>query len=80
LVRLASLQAAETLADMELVPGRLHALTGDRQGQFALSLWGSQRLVLVPDEDPLPLLADGGLDRERVTKLNVLEVVDDHGD
>ena len=79
LVRLASLRAAETLADMEMVPGRLHALTGDRKDQFALYLWGSVRLVFAADDDPLPVLEDGGLDRKRVTKIKVVEVVDYHG-
>jgi plasmid maintenance system killer protein len=78
--RLASLLAAPTLDDMEGVPGRCHQLTGDRRGQFAISLGGSYRLIFVPDHDPIPTLADGGIDRSLVTKISITEVVDYHGD
>jgi len=44
-----------------------------------MSLWGSYRLVFVPD-DPIPTLADGGIDRSLVTKISITEVVDYHGD
>lgn len=71
--------AAPTLEQMEGVPGKCHQLTGDRAGQFALSLWGSCRLVFVPDHDPVPRLADGGIDRSRVTRIAIKEVVDYHG-
>jgi plasmid maintenance system killer protein len=77
--RLATLLAAPTLADMEGVPGKCHHLHGDRKGEFAVYLWGSVRLVFVPADDPLPRLADGGIDRTRVTKIQIREVVDYHG-
>lgn len=80
LVRVALLQSAETLADLEHAPGRLHALTEDRRGQFALSLWGVYRLVFEPANEPVPTLPDGGVDRGRVTAVRVLEVVNYHGD
>src|SRR4051812_39357530 len=47
--RLASLDAAPTLIDMEGVPGRCHQLHEDRRDQFAVALWGSYRLVFVAD-------------------------------
>lgn len=77
--RLAALAAAPTLGDLEGTPGNLHPLRGDRGGQFALNLAGGSRLVFEVDEDPLPVLADGGLDRAHVTKVRILEVVDYHG-
>lgn len=77
--RLASLFAAPTLADMQNVPGGCHALSGDRKGQFAVSLTGPRRVVFEPDHDPLPLLEAGGLDLHRVTAIQILEVVDYHG-
>jgi len=64
---------------MDGVPGRCHALTGDRAGQYSLSLWGANRLILEPDHDPVPLLASGGIDRARVTRIRIVEVVDYHG-
>jgi len=78
--RLASLVAAPTLKDMDGVPGRCHPLGADRNGQFALSLWGSYRLIFVPDHDPIPTLLDGGIDLVRITQISITEVVDYHGD
>ena len=78
--RLESLEAAETLADMEGVPGHCHALRGDRAGQFAVALWGSYRLIFVVADKPVPRLEDGGIARARVTQIKLVEVVDYHGD
>jgi plasmid maintenance system killer protein len=77
--RLAALLVAPTLKDMDGVPGNCHALRADRNGQFALHLWGSFRLVFIPSHDPLPVLADGGIDKARVTSIRITEVVDYHG-
>jgi toxin HigB-1 len=77
--RLASLLDAPSLADMEGVPGKCHQLHGDRSGEFALSLWGAYRLIFRPADDPVPALADGGVNRVLVTKIEIEEVVDYHG-
>lgn len=77
--RIASLEAAETLKDMEGVPGRCHALRADRRGEYALYLWGSFRLIFVPNHDPVPALPDGGIDLAAVTRIRLKEVVDYHG-
>lgn len=61
--RLAELEAAESLDDMRLLPSaRCHELTGDRKGQFAVDLVHPRRLIFMPEEDPAPRLAGGGLD------------------
>lgn len=78
--RLGSLLGAPTLLDIEGVPGNCHQLHGDRAGQFAMSLWGSYRLIFEPDHNPIPRLPDGGFDRSLVTKILIREVVDYHGD
>lgn len=77
--RLISLEVAPTLQDMDGVPGRCHRLTADRRDQFAVALWGSYRLLFVPDHDPVPTHPDGGIDRSRVTRILITEVVDYHG-
>ncbi len=59
-------------------PTRLHQLTGNREGQFAVDLGQPYRLVFAPNHEPLPTKDDGGLDRGRVTAIIVLEVVDYH--
>jgi len=78
--RLASLAAAPTLADMDGVPGRCHQLHADRDGMFAVTLWGGYRLVFEPDHDPVPRIFDGGIDRTKVTGILIKEVVNYHGD
>lgn len=78
--RLAALEAAPSLLDMEATPGRCHRLKADRRDQFAVCLWGSYRLIFVPDHEPMPLLAHGAIDRGRVTRILILEVVDYHDD
>jgi proteic killer suppression protein len=78
--RLASLAAARTLEDMDGLPGRCHQLHGDRPGTFAMTLWGGYRLVFEPDHDPVPRVTDGGIDRSKVTRILIKEVVNYHGD
>jgi proteic killer suppression protein len=77
--RLVALLGAPTLSDMEGAPGKCHQLHADRSGEFAVSLWGSYRLIFKPVNDPLPTLRDGGIDRTQVTKIEIKEVVDYHG-
>jgi proteic killer suppression protein len=76
---LVALLGAPTLADMAGTPGNCHQLHADRSGEFAVGLWGSYRLIFVPDQDPVPTLDDGGIDRTKVTHIEIKEVVDYHG-
>lgn len=77
--RLAVLKNAGTLALVPtLSPDRLHLLTGNRHGQYAVDLVHPYRLVFKPNHDPVPLKEDGGIDKERVTKITIREVVDYH--
>lgn len=55
--RLSDLEAAQRVTD--LVAGRPHPLTGDREGQFALDLADGKRLVFCPDHSPYPTTQDG---------------------
>ena len=66
--RLSSLIAAPTLGAMDGVPGKCHALSADRAGQFAVNLGGAMRLVFAPDHDPVPRLEDGGINTSLVTR------------
>ncbi len=79
--RLAELKAAATLADMgRFPPARLHALKGNRKGQFAIDVKHPFRLLFEPAQDPVPLKDDGGVDLARITRIRVLSVEDYHGD
>lgn len=77
--RLASLLAAPTLADMSGVPGNCHVLTSDRAGEVAIDLRGPYRLIFEPEHDPIPVLADGGIDFSAVTRIRIKEVDNYHG-
>lgn len=79
--RLLELNAVTTLDQItHLPPPRLHELDGERTGQFAVDLKHPFRLVFVPDHNPVPKKADGGIDRTLVTAIKIIEVgVDYHG-
>ena len=59
-------------------PERLHQLTSNRRGQFAVDLVHPLRLVFEPNHDPVPEAREGGIDREMVTAITIIEVVDYH--
>lgn len=50
-MRIATLEAAETLADVINMPGKFHQLSGDRAGMWACSLDGGLRLIFKPEGD-----------------------------
>lgn len=77
--RMMELKAAENLAEIKhLPPQRCHELTGNRAGQFSVDLEHPYRLIFIPDNNPLPRLKDGGINRAGVTKIEILEIVDTH--
>lgn len=76
--RLDDLAAAPNLEALRNAPGRCHELTGNRAGQFAMTVSGGWRLVFVPDHDPVPMRSAGGIDWSSVTRVLILEVVDYH--
>ncbi|MCD4824547.1 MAG: killer suppression protein [Phycisphaerae bacterium] len=77
--RLMELQAAENLAEVShLPPARLHQLSGNRAGQFSVDLDQPYRLLLVPANDPIPTLQDGGIDKSLVTEIDITEICDPH--
>jgi len=36
------------------------------------------RLLFIPANDPVPVTGDGGLDRARVTEIEIVEIADTH--
>lgn len=77
--RLDNLKAAPTLAALAAIPqAGCHELKGDRQGQLAVRAAGGWRIVIEPAHEPVPVKADGGLDRTKVTAVRIIEVVDYH--
>jgi proteic killer suppression protein len=77
--RLTEMEGAASLADLRHLPqADCHKLTGDRKGQLAVSLAHPHRLLFVPNHDPVPRKADGGLDWQSVTRVEILGVCDYH--
>jgi len=74
--RVDDLDAAATLEDFRFLPGRCHELTGDLEGLLSLDLDGPYRLYFRPAHDPPPAKPDGGLDWARITKVQLIEIVD----
>jgi proteic killer suppression protein len=77
--RLMELRAADTLFDIShLPPPRCHELSGDKAGIFSVDLEHPYRLLFVPANNPIPLCEDGGIDRKRVTAIEIITIMDPH--
>ena len=77
--RLSDLSSADNLAVMKTIPAaRCHELTGDRKGELVVDISGNYRMIFVPLHDLIPKKADGGLDWEGVTKIQINEIEDYH--
>ncbi len=76
--RLMEIKAADTLEDIShLPPARCHELTG-RNGVYSVDLQHPYRLLFIPSSEPVPLRADGGVDRSGVTEIEVIAIEDTH--
>lgn len=74
--RLVAMNEADCLEDLRHAPGRLHELTGDRAGDFAVDLDHWCRLTLRPTRQPPPTKPDGEIDWSAVDAVTVTQVVD----
>ncbi len=78
--RIAQLAAAANLGVIStLPPPRLHPLSGQREGQFAVDVKQPFRLIFEPVGEDIPKLADGGIDKAGITAIRILDVKDYHG-
>ena len=77
--RMSVLRTVRCLADLRTLP-QLHAheLKGDRAGQISITVRQPYRLILLPANEPVPRLADDGLDWAAVTEATLIEIVDYH--
>lgn len=79
-LRLNELMAASSLADISAAPpARLHQLEGGDDPEFAVMLHDGNRLVFRVGDSPVPLLPDGGVDRNLVRSVVITFVGDYHG-
>ncbi len=78
-MRLKNLSDADNLSVMRSLPAAgCHELSGNRQGQLAVSVSVNFRLIFEPANEPVPVREDGGLDWNEITKIRIIEVVDYH--
>ena len=77
--RLMEIRAAHSLSDLYKIKTlHCHQLIGDREGQFAINLDESVRIVFILADDPIPRLMDGGMDRENVKEIEIISIGDYH--
>lgn len=80
-MRLFELYSVDNLSQVPTTPPpRCHMLTGNREGQFAVDIQHPFRIVFVPAVEPIPRKADGGIDLERVTAVEIIWIGDYHGE
>lgn len=78
-MRMTVLRAAPTLAHVPVgKPDRLHELSGERKGCFAVDLKHPYRLIFEPAYVPVPGREDGGIQKEQVVSIRILSVEDYH--
>ena len=79
LQRMMELKAADTLNDISnLPPTRCHELSGNRKRQFSVDINRNYRLLFIPANNPTPEKNDGGLDKNRITEIEIIEIEDTH--
>jgi toxin HigB-1 len=76
--RVKQLEAAPTLGSLGGTPAACRPLSGTKDALLAVRLNDRDHLVFVPDQDPIPLLRDGGLDHSRVTQIEIWSVENVH--
>lgn len=79
LQRMMELKAADNLCDISnLPPARCHELSGKRKKQFSVDINRNYRLLFISANNPTPKKDDGGLDKNRITEIEIIEIEDTH--
>ena len=74
--RMAEIQAASNVG--ELFAGKPHPLSGDREGEFAVSLAGGDRWVFVPNDNPPKVTDTGHVNWQEVSSVRIIFAGDYH--
>ena len=77
--RLDDLLAVKTLEDTKHLPGKYHELKENRKGQIAAHLEEPNRLIFVPDYDPIPTNENGSMNWKAVNNIRIIEITNYHG-
>ena len=79
-IRLNELRSAKNLAMVSTItPTRCHYVGNIRKECWSVDLEQPFRLLFKVANEPLPLLPDGGIDKEKVDSIIIWEVEDYHG-
>jgi len=64
----------------KLPAAKCHALTGNRQGEWAISISGNHRMIFVIANDPVPKKENdaNSIDTEKVTAIKIIGTEDYH--
>ncbi|HED30121.1 MAG TPA: killer suppression protein HigA [Prosthecochloris aestuarii] len=77
--RIDDLEMAACLADMFTIQSaHCHELTGERSGEFAVSISRNHRIIFLPDHDPVPCKEDGGIDITLVESIVIIAIGEDY--
>jgi len=77
--RLDDLDAANVLEDMRNLPGKCHELREDRKGQLAVHVEEPDRLIFIPDHNPVPTTDNDSMDWKAITDIKIIEITNYHG-
>jgi plasmid maintenance system killer protein len=79
--RIQEMQDANNLAELQDIPqARCHALTGDRNGEWSVSVSGNYRIIFTLHHDEIPIKEDGSnsINTILITDIKIEEITDYH--
>ena len=78
-MRIKFLRSASNLSQiLTTEPFKLHQLQGNKKGHYAVNLQNGLRLVFIPNHNPVPRKKDGGIDKEQVTEIKIIDILNYH--
>lgn len=77
--RRVELESADNLEVISKIPVlRLHQYKGYRKGTWSIDIQENWRMLFIINQDPIPTLADGGVDLKAITIISIESVEDPH--
>ncbi|MCW2259490.1 MULTISPECIES: type II toxin-antitoxin system RelE/ParE family toxin [Sphingobacterium] len=77
--RLDDIEASPNLNVLTQIPAaNCHALSGNRDGEWAVNISPNHRMIFEIDNDPMPLTLTGEIDRIKVTDIRIIDTIDYH--
>lgn len=77
--RLDDIEASPNLNVLMQIPSaNCHALSGNRNGEWAVNISPNHRMIFEIDNDPIPLTLNGEIDRIKVTDIRIIDTTDYH--